>query len=106
MFINTPATERRVLRFFRLRWNATAIQFFLERDETGETPISIYRRDATGETIVVHGCVHSERARKRVSPKPFSQTRGLPASAGACSVWAGRRLRSWCRAVVLSGVAG
>ena len=51
MFINAPATERRVLRFFRLRWNATMIQFFLERDETGETPIAIYRRDATGPSL-------------------------------------------------------
>jgi hypothetical protein len=51
MFVNAPATERRVLRFFRLRWNAKMIQFFLERDETGETPIAIYRRDPTGPPL-------------------------------------------------------
>ena len=69
MFINTPATERRVLRFFRLRWNAAAIQFFLERDETGETPILIYRRDATGQTILwcLDACTVSPHA-NRVSP--------------------------------------
>lgn len=51
MFINTPATDRRVLRFFRLRWNADAVCFFLERDETGEHAIPIYRHDAVGKCV-------------------------------------------------------
>jgi len=51
MFVNTPATNRRVLRFFRLRWNAEAVSFFLERDETGEHAISVFKRDSVGKGV-------------------------------------------------------
>jgi len=51
MFINIPATDRRVLRFFRMEWNANVIRFFFERDETGETAIAIHCKDASGKAV-------------------------------------------------------
>jgi hypothetical protein len=48
MFVNQPATERRVLRYFRMRWNASNVLFFLERDETGKTEIPVWKRGAGG----------------------------------------------------------
>ena len=58
MFVNTPATERRVLRFFRLRWNSNAVHFYFERDETGESQISVFRYMHTLTHSQIHKHTH------------------------------------------------
>lgn len=48
LFVNKPATERRVLRYFHMRWNSNTVQFSLERDGTGRADICICKHNHGG----------------------------------------------------------